>query len=203
MFTGIISHTGEISRKTKNKLLVRADKTLINKFEKGASIAVNGICFSVLNNSGNEFEVEFMPETNDRTNIKYLKAGDLVNLELPATPNTFLSGSIVQGHIDGVSKIVSIRKRGNSKIFKFSIHRNLSRYIVSKGSITVNGVSLTVISVNSNSFTVGVIPHTFNNTNFKDLKIEDYVNVEVDIIGKYVEKMININSKLKERKTLN
>lgn len=190
MFTGIINYLGKIENKSKGGLIIKTKKSLITKLKKGTSIAVDGICFTVLNRSGKIFEVDFMTETYDRTNIRYLKKDDSVNLELPVTTGSFLSGSISQGHIDGISKIISIKEKGNSKIFKFSIPVSLSKYIVNKGPITINGVSLTVIDSQKNYFTVGIIPYTFKNTNFHTLKIGSYVNIEVDIIGKYAEKMI-------------
>ena len=147
MFTGIITNLGEVVNKSGNKLIIKTDRNLINKLSKGTSIAVNGICLTVVNSLEDSFSIDFMPETEKKTNIKYLQIGSIVNLELPATADSFLSGHIVQGHIDEVAKLETITKEGNSYILKFSIPKNISKYIVEKGSIAVNGISLTVIDI--------------------------------------------------------
>lgn len=190
MFTGIISHFGKITNKKNNRIKIQPEKEVLKHLSNGTSIAVNGICFTVLNTTDIDFEVDFMPETEERTNVKYLKIEDLVNLELPATPTTFLSGSIIQGHIDTTAKLKKVEERGNSKILYFAIPVSFSKYIVEKGAIAVNGISLTVISAGSDYFTIGIIPFTWEKTNLKNLRIGDYVNIEVDIIGKYLEKLL-------------
>lgn len=190
MFTGIITHLGKIKNKKENSLNIKTDKKLVARLSEGTSIAVNGICLTVIGSSKDSFSVDFMPESEAKTNIKYLKEGGLVNLELPATPTSFLSGHILQGHIDGVSKLLNIKNEGNSRILKFSISSNLSKYIVSKGSITVNGISLTVIEARKGYFTVGIIPYTWRNTMLHTLRVRDFVNVEVDILAKYLEKLL-------------
>jgi len=194
MFTGIITHLGEIKNKSENRLNIKTDKDLIAKLSIGTSIAVDGICLTVIRFSKDSFWLDFMPETEDKTNIKYLKVGNLVNLELPATPTSFLSGHITEGHIDGVAKLEDIKRRGNSRMLKFSIPYHLSKYIVSKGSIAVNGISLTVIRVESDSFTVGLIPHSWTNTMLHTLKTGDFVNIEVDILAKYLENLFKKRS---------
>jgi len=190
MFTGIVTNLGEVVNESENKLIIKTDRTLISKLSKGVSIAVDGICLTVVNLMKNNFSIDFMPETEEKTNIKYLKISDLVNLELPATVETFLSGHVVQGHVDGISKLKTITKEGNSYILKFSIPKDLSKYIVEKGSIAVNGISLTVIDIGDKFFTVGIIPHTWDKTMLQTIKLGDYVNVEVDILAKYVEKLL-------------
>lgn len=190
MFTGIITNLGEISKREKNSLSVRTNKNLIKKLSKGLSIAIDGICLTITSKSKDEFSVDFMPETKARTNVKYLKGGSLVNLELPATPNTFFSGHLVQGHIDAVAKLENITKKGDSYIFKFTTHPSLSKYIVTKGSIAVNGISLTVIKSGKKYFTVGIIPYTWKKTMLYALKLGDFVNVEVDILAKYLERLV-------------
>ena len=190
MFTGIITNTGEISKRGTNELSVKTDKEFTGKLSRGLSIAVDGICLTVISKSDTEFSVDFIPETEAKTNIKYLKVNSLVNLELPATYKSFLSGHIVQGHIDGVGRLESIKKNDNSHLLKFSIPKDLSKYIVEKGSIAVNGISLTIIEAKNKYFTVGIIPHTWRNTIIHTIKVSDFVNVEVDILAKYVEKLI-------------
>ncbi len=195
MFTGIISHLGKVINKSENKLTIKTGRTLINELSPGTSISVNGICLTVVYKSKDEFSIDYMPETDDKTNIKYLKVSDLVNLELPATANSLLSGHIVQGHVDAVAKLEEINKRGNSCILRFSIAEKLSRYIVEKGSIAVNGISLTVVEVRKDFFTVGIIPHTWDETMLHKIKDGDYVNIEVDILAKYLEKLLMERSK--------
>lgn len=192
MFTGIITNLGRVINKSESSLIIKTEKELINSLSKGASIAVDGICFTVVDLAEDSFSVDFMPETEKKTNIKYLQTGDLVNLELPATPNSFLSGHIVQGHVDGIGKLESIKKEDNSHILKFSISKDVSKYIVKKGSIAVNGISLTAIDAGEGFFTVGIIPHTWNKTMLRQLKLGDYVNIEVDILAKYLEKLMKI-----------
>lgn len=190
MFTGIVTHVGKIKEKTKNKLVIEAAWDLLDKLAEGMSIAVNGICLTVVSQKMNTFAIDFMPETALRTNIQYVQREHIVNLELPATSQTFLAGHIVQGHVDAVGKITRIEEEGNSHIFRFSMPKNISKYIVEKGSITVNGISLTVIHVTDNYFTVGIIPHTWEKTMLYQAKIGDFVNIEVDVLAKYIEKLL-------------
>lgn len=187
MFTGIITHLGTITKKTDNRLVIKIDSSLALK--EGMSISVNGICLTIVSLEKNTFEINFMPETAKRTNIQYAKVGDLVNLELSATAQTLLSGHIVQGHVDGIGKITEIQKMGNSRIFSFSVASALCRYIVEKGSIAVNGISLTVIASGNDYFTVGIIPYTWENTMLHQAKVNDFVNIEVDVLAKYLEKL--------------
>lgn len=190
MFTGIINNLGRVVNKTKTSLIIKTDKDFLTRLEKGASVAIDGICLTVVTYNKNSFEVNVMSETINRTNIQYLQSENLVNLELPTTANSFLSGHIVQGHIDGTAKLRDIIHQGNSYLLKFSIPNSLSKYIVEKGSIAVNGISLTVIKVAKNYFTVGIIPHTWKRTMLHTVKVGDFVNVEVDILAKYVEKLL-------------
>ncbi len=190
MFTGIITHLGRVKEKTENSLVIETDSELIGKLTEGMSVAVNGICLTVVSHDMSSFTIDFMPETAKRSNIQYLQRENLVNLELPATSETFLAGHIVQGHVDAVGKIKSIEEKGNSHIFTFSIPAEISKYIVEKGSTTINGISLTVIDVSDDYFTVGIIPHTWGKTMLHQTKIGDYVNIEVDVLAKYIEKLL-------------
>jgi|SRR5579872_2452163 len=190
MFTGIITHLGKVVKQTDNRLIIKTDAKLIKKLSSGMSVAVDGICLTVVLSDKKSFAIDFMPETAKRTNIKDLKNGSLVNLELPATSETFLAGHIVQGHVDSIGKISSIKKAGNSYIFKFQIPKTNSKYIVEKGSIAVNGIALTVIDVSDDYFTVGIIPHTWEKTMLHKAKVGEYVNLEVDILAKYLEKLL-------------
>lgn len=190
MFTGIITQLGIVKKRKETYFSFSADSLFLKKISTGTSVAVNGVCLTVLEKpKTNFFTVEVMSETEKKTNIGFLKEHDIVNLELPATPATFLSGHVVQGHVDGVSEILSITKEGNSHVFTFSLAKKLHKYLVEKGSITINGISLTVISVTSDSFTVGIIPHTLEHTMLHTSKVHDRVNVEVDVLAKYIEKL--------------
>jgi riboflavin synthase len=191
MFTGIISHLGKVISNQNNSLTIKTPMSLIPHLTTGMSIAMDGICLTVTKQQKPHFfSIDFMPETAKKTTIASLKKGSIVNLELPATTNTFLAGHIVQGHIDAVSQVVKIKKQGNSRLFAFSLETSISQYLVNKGSIAVNGVSLTVVNAIKDNFTVGIIPHTWSQTNFHQLKVGDWVNIEVDILAKYVEKII-------------
>lgn len=188
MFTGIITHTGKLEKREKSVFTFSAARDLIEKLKRGESIAVNGCCLTVISLLTNIFSVEVIFETEKKTMLGSLISGDRVNLELPATASSFLSGHIVQGHIDGVGKIEKIKEEGNSKLLTIFVPKDLNRYIVEKGSISVNGISLTVINVEKDCFTVGIIPHTWENTMLKHIKTGDLVNIEVDIIAKYIWK---------------
>lgn len=195
MFTGIITHLGKIIEKKETQLIIETDNTLISKLTNGMSVSVSGICLTVVAFDDKSFSIDFMPETAQRTNIQYLNLDDLVNLELPATSETFLAGHIVQGHVDAVAEIISIEEEGNSHLFKFGIPYEISKYIVEKGSISVNGISLTVIDITDEYFTVGIIPHTWEETMLHKSKKGDYVNIEVDVLAKYLEKLVSKSEK--------
>ncbi len=190
MFTGIITHLGKVKEKTDTRLVIEPEKGLFDKFEKGLSISVDGICLTVVDYNNKTFSIDFMPETAKKTNIEQLVVGSTVNLELPATGATFLSGHVVQGHVDGVGTIKSITEEGNSYLFVFNLPKDLTKYIVPKGSISVNGISLTVIDITDNTFSVGIIPHTWKRTMLHSAKVGDTVNIEVDVLAKYIEKLL-------------
>lgn len=191
MFTGIVTHNGRLQKITRDTYTFSAPKDYCRKLRTGTSVAINGMCLTVVKKpTGNTFSVELMPETRRRTMLRSLKKGDIANLELPATLKTFLSGHIVQGHIDGVGGIVTIAKDGKSKLVTVKISPLLASSVVRKGSITVNGVSLTVIDVTKDTFTVGIIPYTWNHTMFHTLKVGSFVNIEVDILAKYIKSFL-------------
>lgn len=192
MFTGIITYMGKLRDKKESLYTFKTSRSFCRKLEKGVSIAVNGACLTVVGKIADDsFGIEVMPETASRTMLGKLKKDDPVNLELPVTPQTLLSGHIIQGHVDGLGKLTETAKNGNSHILKFSIPKGLSKYIVSKGSIAINGISLTVIDASKSYFTVGIIPYTWGNTILHVLKLGDLVNVEVDVLAKYVEKLLH------------
>jgi len=189
MFTGIISYIGKVKSFQNSQLLVKADRSLIKQVKNGDSVAVNGVCLTVIDKRADLFQVEVMPETLKRTALGGLKSGDIVNLELAMKAADRFAGHIVQGHIDGVATVKSIKQKGNSRLFTFEVPKQLGRYIVEKGSIAVNGISLTVIDASNKTFTVGIIPYTWRHTMLSSAKVGDRVNIEVDILAKYLEKL--------------
>ncbi len=190
MFTGIITHLGTLHNKQGNTFTFTADAFFCNRLTVGASVSVNGVCLTVVEKpEEGQFMVTIMPETAEKTAMNHLQQDELVNLELPATSETLLSGHIVQGHIDGIGEILSITPEGNSHRFEIAIPAALAKYIVEKGAIAVNGISLTVIAVTKHSFTVGIIPHTWDHTMLHQAKVGEYVNIETDVLAKYVERL--------------
>ncbi|KUK11397.1 MAG: Riboflavin synthase, alpha subunit, partial [Clostridia bacterium 41_269] len=162
------------------------------------SIAVNGVCLTVVEILNSVFKVEIMKETFDKTSLSDLRIGDKVNLERAVKINGRFGGHFVSGHIDGVGIIRSFDYWENAKIFEISADPALSRYIVPKGSIAVDGISLTVVDTEGILFTVSIIPHTLKNTNLAFKKIGDKVNLEVDLIAKYIEKLLEQKFKTRE-----
>lgn len=204
MFTGIIEELGKVISVSKidksMKLKVGCHKVTDNILI-GDSVAVNGVCLTVTAFGSDYFEADISYETIDVTSLKNVKSGSYVNLERALTLSSRLGGHIVQGHVDGLGKILSITKYGSSYILKISYPSEISNYIVQKCSIAVDGISLTVAKMDSNSFEVAVIPHTFENTVLKYKNSGDTVNLESDILSRYVEKMLkneNKDNRLKE-----
>lgn len=190
MFTGIISHLGSFLGKKGSTFSFCATGALLEKVVVGDSIAVNGVCLTVTRLLKESFTADLIPETLKRTNLGTLNVGEVVNLEMPLSATASFDGHIVQGHVDGKATTFAITKKGNSRLFRFQLEDDLDKYIVEKGSIAVNGVSLTVIKVEGNNFEVGIIPYTFKNTNFGNLRVGDSVNIEVDMMTKYIEKLV-------------
>lgn len=191
MFTGIIEHQGLIRKKTASCLQIEAKAILVGQLALGLSISVNGVCLTVSQRpTQTTFAVDVMPETLRKTMLGSLKLNSLVNLELPLKVTDRLAGHLVQGHIDGTAAIKNIKPLGNSYIFTFAAPKKLLKYLAVKGSVAINGISLTLIKVTVDGFTVGIIPHTWKQTMLKDVKAGDLVNVEVDILAKYTYKFI-------------
>ena len=189
MFTGLVEEVGKVRNISGSDLTVSCFEVLKGT-KLGDSISINGCCQTVVSMTNDSFTVNVSDETFGITNFKYLKSGEEVNLERALTPTTRMGGHIVQGHVDCLAKYLGD--------MKFEVED--SKYIVYKGSIAVNGVSLTVASLENNVFSVAIIPHTLDNTNFKNLKVGDLVNIETDILGRYVEKFLSTgnNSKIDE-----
>ncbi|MBR6126872.1 riboflavin synthase [bacterium] len=190
MFTGIVEELGKILFITKNKLTVEAYK-VTEDAKIGDSIAVNGVCLTVTKINSNGFDADISPETSKVTTLGKLKNGSFVNLERALPADGRFGGHIVSGHIDGIGKICILQKDGDFYNLVLEISENESKYVVKKGSITVNGISLTVAEIDGETVKIAIIPHTFENTNLKELKAGDYVNIETDIISKYVEKFLS------------
>ena len=190
MFTGIIEETGKIKAITRNKITVEA-KVVTEGTKQGDSIAVNGVCLTVTNIGADFFDADVSPETLKVTTLGNLKTGFVVNLERALQADSRLGGHIVSGHVDGFGRIKVIKQDGSFCNITTELPRELAKYAAKKGSIAVNGISLTIADVSNNDVTMVVIPHTFENTNLKTLKAGDVVNIETDILAKYVEKFLS------------
>ena len=193
MFTGIIERAGEVATIETSaagaRLVVEAGP-LAGEARLGDSVAVNGTCLTVVQIQGERLGFDAVNETLRRTNLGSLAPGDRVNLERPLRAGGRLDGHIVQGHVDGVAVLASITPEGDSRRLRFSAPAALFRYIVEKGSIAVDGISLTVAAVGPDWFEVVIIPHTWEVTNLSRLKVAGAVNLEVDILAKYVERLL-------------
>ena len=198
MFTGIVEEIGvlkQIKHGEKSSILtVKADKVLEDT-KIGDSIATNGICLTVVKLSGDSFEADVMAESLRRTNLGDLKIGDQLNLERALTPLTRMGGHIVSGHIDGIGTIKSFVKEDTAVVVTIDTDYNILRYIIEKGSIAIDGISLTVAGVDDKKFSVSLIPHTGEQTILLKKKPGDTVNLECDIIGKYVERLVSMPPK--------
>ncbi|MDO9534581.1 MAG: riboflavin synthase [Bacillota bacterium] len=193
MFTGIVEELGEILGRQHYKdsiaLLIRGIKVM-EDIKEGDSIAVNGVCLTVAKISPVAFYADVMPETLRKTNLHELKAGEKVNLERALTMGGRLGGHFVSGHIDGTGIIISEKREGNAQIKIISAGNQVTRYVLEKGSIAIDGVSLTVVNVDKDNFSVSLIPHTAKLTTLGYKKPGDRVNLEADMLGKYVEKLL-------------
>ena len=187
MFTGIIIDVGTIVDLSEDKLIIDFNNQAFSNLELGTSVAIDGCCLTLSNYKNNNMIFQVSKETFSRTGLNESHCG-FVNLELPSTLNTFLSGHIVQGHVDSTINVSNITELEND-MWTFQFENANVKYIVDKGSITINGVSLTVVSPSSDKFEVAVINETYNRTNFKHLINGSTVNVEYDIIIKYLEKL--------------
>jgi riboflavin synthase len=192
MFTGIIHHTGIFKeyRLGKQELVLEA-LDLSDQLDRGESLAVNGVCLSLIRREKNSLFFNLSQETLCRTNLGSLRKGERLNLELSLTLSSPLSGHLVSGHIDSTGKVLNVRKRGNGKRITFSFPQELKPYFIPKGSVAVNGVSLTIAELKPASIEVELLPITMDKSNLGLLKGGDTVNIECDIIGKYVYNWIS------------
>jgi len=189
MFTGIVEEIGVVRGPVRNSLMVRATRVL-EDLKLGDSIAVNGVCLTVVSFSQGEFSVGLMPETLRRSNLGALKSGDVVNLERALAIGARLGGHFVQGHVDGMARLVSTRQEGDALLLRFEAPPEIMRYVVPKGFIAIDGTSLTVVDVTDNSFSVSLVQFTQENIILPGKRPGYMANVEVDILGKYVEKLL-------------
>ena len=194
MFTGIIETLGKVSAVKNSGKSSLIDIVIKNtNYSLGDSICVNGVCLTIDNIENDKYSFTISPETNHTTNLKYLSNNQEVNIETSLTINKLISGHLVQGHVDGIVQIIRIQEIDTSWNIRFQIEPGLSKYIIKKGSVTLDGVSLTVNDVSNLEFSVMIIPHTYQNTIFKSYVVGDEINIELDMLAKYIEKLGNYN----------
>ncbi len=193
MFTGLVEEIGTVTgidSVLHGSRLTIATRSVANGLSIGDSVAVDGVCLTAVEAEGNEFAAEVSPETIARTNLVFYKIGTVVNLERPLAAGARLGGHFVQGHVDATTTQTFSREEGEFLRVRFSIPAGLERYLVNKGSIAINGVSLTVASLHGDGFDVQLVPHTLERTNLTAENRAETMNVEVDILGKYVARML-------------
>lgn len=194
MFTGLVTERGVVRRvevgKDRIMTLEVEARALSSALEKGDSVAVNGVCLTATKIKRKSFVADVVPETLTKTTLASVTPGRAVNLEIPPTPADRLGGHFVQGHVDGIANVVRIEREGDSTRMWFEPQLELMRYVVPKGSVTIDGVSLTVAAAGRASFSVALVPHTLSVTTLGNLDVGERVNVEVDVVAKYVERLI-------------
>ena len=188
MFTGIVEEVGKVTLVRPGHLVITASDVL-QGMELGGSINVNGVCLTIISLDTNSFSVDIMPETLERSNLGLLSAGDRVNLERPLSLGGRLGGHLVQGHVDATGRVTSVRWNGEAMLVRFEAPSEVMYYVVDKGFIAVDGVSLTVVTKDRSAFQVSVVDYTRQHTTLGDRQVGDPVNLEVDIIAKYVEQL--------------
>lgn len=194
MFTGIIEEMGTVLSVTKSSaeahIIISANK-IFEDLKLGDSVAVNGVCLTASEIKGNTFKADVMNETFSRSSLAQLKSGSHVNLERAMAANGRFGGHIVAGHVDGTGIISDIKKDGNAVIYRITASPKITKYIIEKGSVAIDGISLTVTETDSESFKVSIIPHTIKETVLSEKKEGSIVNLENDVIGKYVEQLLS------------
>lgn len=194
MFTGLVEEKGVLKEKIPTgdgfQFEIQAEKVL-DDLSIGSSIAVNGCCLTVVKRTDKTFSVDTIEETLNKTNLGVLKQGDKVNLERPLKADARLGGHFVLGHIDTTGRIEDVRELSNSHWMTISFPEKFKHYVIYVGSVAIDGVSMTVADLKDNTFSVGIIPHTWKETIFSEKKIGDTVNLEFDVLGKYVERIMN------------
>ncbi len=193
MFTGIIEEVGRLKSLDGGRIEISCTK-ILSDMKIGDSVAVNGICLTVVDFGENFFAADVMPETFRKTSLAELNRGGIVNLERALKLGDRFGGHIVSGHIDGVGKILSIRPEGNALLIDVAAENFLLRQIAPKGSVALDGISLTVVNVGSENFSVSMIPHTRAVTNFQNKRVGSHVNIETDVLAKYVNRLLNFKA---------
>lgn len=194
MFTGIIETLGLIReiRKEQENIHLTIESNITNELKIDQSVAHNGICLTVVAIDDKSYTVTAIKETIDKTSIGKWEENTLVNLERAMILGARLDGHIVQGHVDQIAECISIKEENGSWVFTFQYDKSLNNVTIEKGSITINGTSLTVVNSKINEFSVAIIPYTYENTNFSKLKVGTIVNLEFDVIGKYVKRLMEL-----------
>lgn len=195
MFTGLIEEVGKVREVQKNgnaRRMVVAASTLVRELKTGDSVAVNGVCLTALDITSESFTADLAAETVARTSLARLSGGTPVNLELPTKAGGRLGGHVVQGHVDGIGTLVELERQPGGDDWRLTVEipAGLAKYVVFKGSIAIEGISLTVAKVEGARVSAAIIPHTYESTNLRSLKPGDAVNIEVDVVAKYAEKML-------------
>ena len=192
MFTGLVEEVGRVSRLEQGEMLSLSisARRAAEGTREGDSVSVNGVCLTVGETDGRTLTFYAMPETLRRTALGELVEGSAVNLERAMAAGSRFGGHIVQGHVDGVGEVLRVRPEGEAEIWEFAAPDSVLRYAVEKGSVCVDGISLTLVSIEEGSFTVSILPQTRVNTNLAELGVGDRVNLEADVIGKYVERLL-------------
>ncbi len=193
MFNGIIKNTGKIKsiiRRNNNCLLIISSKIIFKKYEIGSSISCSGACLTLESYKNNTAKFYLSKETLKKTLFKFSKKNDIINLEKSLKYGDRISGHFVQGHVDLTSKVSKISYVGKSWLINFTLPKSYKKYLVEKGSITINGVSLTVVKILKNGFQISIIPHTLKLTNLVKLKVKNVVNIEFDVLSKYIRNFI-------------
>jgi riboflavin synthase len=193
MFTGLVEETGKLKNKLKTgngfQLTFSAEK-ILDDLDVGSSISVNGCCLTVVKREGNTFSVDTIEETLKKTNLGALELNSRVNLERPLKADARLGGHFVLGHVDTTGTVIEVEELSNSHFMKISFPDNFKKYLIFVGSISIDGVSMTIAELGENWFGVGIIPFTWQETIFSDKKIGHKVNLEFDVLGKYVERIM-------------
>lgn len=196
MFTGIIEDLGVINNIVKDdgNLHISVTSSITQELKIDQSVAHNGVCLTVVSIDNNSYTVTAIQETLDKTNLGILKKNDVVNIERAMKLGDRLDGHIVQGHVDQTAKCTTITEKEGSWVFTFEYDKALNNITIEKGSITINGVSLTVVESKLHSFSVAIIPYTYEHTTFKNIEVGDSVNLEFDVIGKYVKRLNDLRN---------
>ena len=202
MFTGIIEEIGKIERITPiaggMKIKIHAEKIIVDVVVND-SVCIDGVCLTVTEKSKNSFLVDAVGATLEKTTFHNIKADASVNLERSVRLSDRLGGHLVQGHVNGIGNISEIKKLGENYLVKIIVPEELEKYLIKEGSIAINGISLTIADLNRNEISISIIPHTWQNTNLKDKEAHDKVNVEIDILAKYEEKLLTRNHNSSEK----